>query len=67
MTETTNEETVVEETTTSFTDEQNREIAYRSDANPAVAAGSCAIAGPVGAAGFVWPVAAVGTPSQSVM
>ncbi len=40
MTETTNEETVVEETTTSFTDEQNREIAYRSDANPAVAAGS---------------------------
>ncbi|RMB58328.1 30S ribosomal protein S9 [Tessaracoccus antarcticus] len=42
MTETPTEETV-EETTSEikpFTDEQDREIAYRSDANPAAAAGS---------------------------
>ena len=43
-TEETVEETTSEETTaegfTPFTDEQNREIAYRSDANPATATGS---------------------------
>lgn len=40
MTETqTTDETVVDEITP-FTDEQNREIAYRSDANPAAAAGA---------------------------
>ena len=41
MTENVNEieETGAEEITTSFVDEENREIAYRSDANPAAAAG----------------------------
>ena len=38
--ETTSEETTTTEEFTPFTDEQNREIAYRSDANPVTATGT---------------------------
>ena len=57
MTETTTEETVEEtpsEDFKPFTDEQDREIAYRSDANPAAASGSQvrpAMVAPAGATG----------------
>ena len=52
MTDVVTEETVEE--ITPFVDEQNREIAYRSDANPAAAAGSDvrpAVVAPMGATG----------------